>query len=586
VDISLTSEEEELFSRALKGDYAPFIEYYFGTEFSGTWYTPEDRPKQYGVLHAVWAGLGKPEEGFSGIIGDIETPLRVVWDPYYGTYPMFLLQHGFRVLPWIQPLVSPQVTKGAVTTGTGSGKTCNIGVMGLTYCALMPGFRYLNGGPTQHQSDLMLGEIVKWATNAPFVKFIERGRGTNPWWVERPYPTIRIHSPIDPSTPSTFVCQTIAQDANNILGGERDWINIDEAGLVANITAAEPRLVSRMRGTRASGLPRWTKLTWTSNPSDSIEYVQLMEKYERLMLENPDTALVMENVPAELNVYITKRQMDQMRLGMTQREQERWLSGSMDAVLGSSEIPRQLLDNCMDPELNEYVEKIGEYTDDFGLMGYELPYERERDYVVVGDVGKSPLIRLNSMNVPCLMVFDITDFPDAIQLAAFSWIGSAESYDLFTNKMTYLMTKYRCVGYYDAGNVSTAFEDVGPFADIPFTEDVYFSGRAGKKQWSLAVCVLLMQHGAFRWPFIKGMWHQARVFDITSKKKPDDILMCLLIFAYVLGMEGTLWSKFTKRFKWEFDDVPDAPAPMLEEDFFMEEDEYRPPLNRYSRISA
>lgn len=585
--VQLTHDEERLVDTALRGNYGPFIEHFFRTPRSGTWYTRDDRVEQFSVLYEVWRKVGQPEDKFDAEIENRVMGLEVVWDPYYDGLPMFLLPHGFRILDWIGDFVSPQITRGAVTTGTGSGKTANVAVAALAYCALLPGFRFLNGGPTQHQSDLMLGEAVKWATNAPFEKFLERGRGANPYWVEKHYPTIRVHTPFSDDIVSTFICQTIVEDANNILGGERDWINIDEAQLVENMLAAEPRLVTRMRGTRESGLPRWTKLTFISNPGDSIEFLELIERYQRLAKKRPNSVLVMQDVPATLNIYITTRQIEEMRMTLSDRQQRQWLSGSIDAVITNAEIPRRLLEGCRDRAMDEYVEKHGKLDEDFGILEYELPFEPGNSYLVVGDAGKSPLNNLSSLNVPCLMAFDVTKFPVMIRLVAFSWIDKADSYKFFTDRLQYLTLKYRCKGYYDAGNIQSAFEDVGPFANLPFTEGIYFSGSPGKKQWSLAVVMLMLQHRVFRWPMIKGLWHQGRIYDLHSKKKPDDIVTCLLVLTRVFAKEGTYWTDFVEHFGWEFEEAQDDDEKAQGESEFPEDElEIQIPVDRYSRHVA
>jgi len=585
--VALTPQEEQLFRDAQRGNMDSLIEYLFDTEFCGTYFTTEDRVEQYEMLFEVWKGQGSPDEQFTATIEDRPVNLKVLWDPYYGGYPMILLRHGYRVLPWIKPIVSPRTTKGLAITGTGSGKTSNVAIAALTYCVLNPGFGFLNAGPRQRQSDLMLGEVEKWVTNAPFMKFIQISRGANRLWKEvNGYPTVAVISPVNPNVRSTFICQTVGIDADNVLGMGRDWINVDETQLITNMAAAEPKIVTRMRGTRADGKPTWSKLTCISNPGDNLDFGMLIEKYQRLQKKHPDSVVVLTDVPASENIYITRRQLQQMEMSMGEMDIERWMGGSSSAIIDNATISDKILEICHDPQMDKEITRIAKSRDDLGVMEYELPYDPSRDYLAVGDIGKSPLMNLNSLNVPAIMVFDVTNFlEEPHALVAFAWMDGKGTYKTWTKKMEYYVMKYRCKGYYDAGNVQSAFEDVGPFQDMPMTVPLYFSGRPGIKQWALAIITLLCQQGSFRWPRIKGLWHQARIYDPKSNKKPDDVMTCLLLFARAVAVEGALWTKFVENFKHEYFDQEED---QVSKQRPYEDEVYTTPRSRsrYARVSA
>jgi hypothetical protein len=570
---------------------APLTEYLLDTVYCGTYFTTEDRVEQYGLLYEMWKAQGSPDGEFTATIDDQPVKLNILWDPYYAGYPMILLRHGFRILPWIKPIVSPRTTKGIAITGTGSGKTANVAAAALVYCFLNPGFGFLNAGPRQRQSDLMLGEVEKWVSNAPFLKFVELSKGANQLWKEiNGYPTVTIRSPINPDVKSTFICQTIGTDADNILGMGRDWINVDETQLIQNMGAAEPKIVTRMRGTRADGKPTWSKLTCISNPGDNLDFGILVEKYERLAEEHPDRVVVLKDVDASENIYITARQLREMQMAMGEADMERWLGGSMSAIVSDATISEDTLELCRDRAFEERVERVATQRAGLGIMEYELPYDTRRDYMVVGDIGKSALMNLGSLNVPAIMVFDITNFlEEPHALVAFSWLDGKNTYKTWTKKMEYLMMKYRCKAYYDAGNVQSAFEDVGPFQDLPMTVPLYFSGRSGIKDWSLAIITLMMQRGAFRLPYIKALWHQARIYDPRSKKKPDDVMTCFLLFARAIAAEGALWNRFTENFKHEyFDESDEADGTERHPERPYEDEVYVTPVSssRYARIRA
>ncbi len=584
----LNHEEEILFRNVIRTqDFDAFTDRYFTLPMSGTWFTPEDRGNQWKTLLSLWYETGEPEEHVIAEAPGGKAEFQVFHDPYYGNEPIFLQRHGFRTMPWMREFLSPGITRSSAVTGRGSGKTGGAAIRGLAYCALFPGFRFLNVAVTQYQADLMLGEIEKWVLNSEFKKFIKRSRGTNPLWTMKPYPIITVE--VYPGQPSTFICQTIGIEGKSIIGGERDWINVDESQLLESIGEVHPILVTSLRGTRISGVPRWTKLSWISNPGFNPEWLTLIEGYKERQDKGDKNVLVLEELATDLNIYITKRQIIEQEKSLTEREQDRWMSGIATQLYSDSPFSEESIESCRNDALTEQVDKVGKFHDSFGLLEYELPYEDTHTYVVAGDVGKSHLTSMNAQNVPVIMVFDITDFMERpSRVVAFYWMDGQNTYETFEDKFIYACMKYRARSYYDATNIQSAFEDVGGFKDLPATQPVFFSGEASKKKYAVAVASLMMQNGMFEWPYIKGLWHQCRVYNPSSRKVPDDIVATILVFIFALQGEATLWTKFIERFRFDTDakktldikggademedDWPDVEAPVK--------------YDRYSRIHA
>jgi hypothetical protein len=452
--------------------------------------------------------------------------------------------------------VSPD--RNFIANGIVTYNTSGVAVFALMCCALFPGFRFLNVAPTSEQAGFMLGEIEKWAGNTSFRKFIKESRGANPLWKEKPHPTVTIE--VYEGYPSLFICQTVGRDATGIQGGERDFINFDEAGLLENIEQAIPILVTRLRGTRSTGDPRWTMLRWISNPSQNPELLALLEDYEKKQRETGN-AIALRDVHSSVNIYLTQKQIKQQAEAMDSRMADRWHGGSMEAAFDTIGIAERLIEGCKDEDLDERVREVGQYDDGLGLQHYILPPKPEHDYMVVGDVGKSTLRSMSSMNVPCVMVLDVTDFLEKpIEVAAMWWADGEGSYKTFVDWMKAGMLLYRAPGYYDAQNVQTALEDLaGGFENWP-TTPVYLAGQARGKSWGLTVLTQLMDDGMFAWPYIKALWYQARIYDPKSQKKADDIIATLLTFAMALQVEGALWDKLAARYKWVLEDDELIPA--------------------------
>lgn len=551
---SLTKHEEDIFQKALRtGDLDPFTEYFFQLPMSGTWFTTEDRPEQYAALHGAWAKAGKPGQELQAIVDEQSAMLKVTWDPYYGSYPMFLLPHGFRVLPWIEQFVGPGISLGLAVTGAGTGKTACCAVIGLTFCALLPGFRFLNVAPTGAQSELMLGEVEKWCSNTIFRKLIRPTRGVNALWVAKGgHPTITID--VLAGHPSTFVCQTTGREGKGILGGERDWIDVDETQLLVHLETVREIITTRLRGTRSTGLPRWSKQTYITNPGHNPELIAMIDEIGDRVEKGEDDVLLLDNIDSSANIYLTKRQLDKQRSALrTSRAADRWIGGQMSAVLTDIGISEDLLELCRSDSLTEYVEEHGKHDDSVGLVQYELEWSPHKSYVVIGDTGKSSLVSLSSQNVPCIMVFEIPeDFLERpCRMAAFYWFDGTGSYKKFIKVLKHAMYRYRAQSYYDATNVQTAMEDFDDaLANVPSTP-IFFSGTVGPKRWAITVLTMMMSDGLLEFPHIKGLWYQARIFDPTNKRNADDIVATLLVLMLAFRVEATLLDKLVERYGWD-----------------------------------
>jgi hypothetical protein len=308
-----------------------------------------------------------------------------------------------------------------------------------------------------------------------------------------------------------------------------------------------------------------------------------MEVYDDLVEKGHKDVLVMREIPTDVNVYITKRQMEQQKLEMTQREQDRWHAGDLAAAFADAELDERLFEQCRSKVMDEEVDRIGTFDDTVGLVQFETPWQPGHDYVVVGDVGQNDLAGLGTMNVPCVMVFEVTDFLEKpCKMVAFYWFSGNGSYKKFVKVMKSAMMRYRAYGYYDATNVATALEDFqGSFEEWP-TTPIFFSGTVGPKRWAIAIAVQLMQDGLFEWPYIKGMWYQARIFDASSRTQPDDVIATLLVFALSLRVEGVLWDALVNRYHWEVEDDEDDELAQFRK--FHDEEVYVAPDDRYSRL--
>jgi len=154
------------------------------------------------------------------------------------------------------------------------------------------------------------------------------------------------------------------------------------------------------------------------------------------------------------------------------------------------------------------------------------------------------------------MVFEIPeDFLERpCRMAAFYWFDGTGSYKKFIHVLKHAMYRYRAQSYYDATNVQTAMEDFDDaLANVPSTP-IFFSGTVGPKRWAITVLTMMMSDGLLEWPYIKGLWYQARIFDPASKRNADDIIATLLVLMLAFRVEATLLDKLVERYGWDPDE--------------------------------
>ncbi len=138
------------------------------------------------------------------------------------------------------------------------------------------------------------------------------------------------------------------------------------------------------------------------------------------------------------------------------------------------------------------------------------------------------------------------------------------------------MYRYRAAGYYDATHVQTAFEDLGSeegFDGWP-TTPCYFSGVAAVKKWALTIFTQLMEDRMFEWPYIRGLWHQARIFDPSKRNLADDIIACILVLCHAFRLESIFWDRLVELYRWEVTDDETLAGPAEEISYMGEDDRY------------
>ena len=586
-----TPYEQSIIQKAREGDYDAFTEHFFRLPYSGTWYTPEDRVEQWNVLHQIWRASGQPESDLRFTAGKADAHYKVVLGQY--DQPAFLEPHGYRFLPWFRESILATPDIFVALGGTGSAKTCSVGIFFLMMMALEPGFNAINVAPTAKQAGDMLREIEKWVTQSRYVDFVVRPRSKKLFLDNNGVLELRVDFG---EAESLFSCHTIGDKADIVLGSEADCVSVDEAGLAGPISI--PKLITRIRGSRITGIPRHCKpaLLLLSNPHDNPSFDALCETAEKEMRNPTQTVSYRYAQPSEDdNIYITARQRRLHTGMMGEAEQARWLKGSRQVFLARGIITRAMMERCHDKAMDTLLPKLAKHgypyvqSDHMGILHYETPQQVGHDYMVLGDPGTADLQRLDDNNIPVVLVLDTTGLaiqPAQPAILTALWIGSGSGHwDSWIEKFLQYWDQYDCfTGGYDATSNQRMLSEFGPVANLPLIWPVTMSG--GNKITSRMMFQLMADAGLFRWPYIERLWREAKEYKESGVGKraiPDDVLSALFVGAFVI--RGTYYDQLAKMLE-EDNEEEEQSAEEIMDDWTTSSRYSRTGRNRYQRASV
>ena len=542
-------------------DYNAFSMWFFELPYSGTIYTPEDRVDQYNVLHEAWRVSGKPDEVFDAQIDGLPVTFKLMWGGY-GSEPAILYPHGYIFLPWGLKMLQTRKLVCIAEGGTGSAKTSTIGIAGMIKCAVFPGFDFLNVAPSSTQAQDMMDEVAKWVTNSRFSPYVKRNQNGE-LWSYKPYPFMTIDFGL--GVYSTFGCMTLGIHGGvKVLGKGKDWISVDEASLVPDIGVTIPHLITRYRGSRRDGKPRYSipAFSLITNPHDNNASFDLLKA--KAIRETDDLESVYYFIrPSTLdNVYITAQQIKLQRAILDTAQQRRWIDGSDFDFKTRGDIPSVLIESCTDAELTTQLETMIELEDDrvvahdeMGVIDYRLPPVEGRSYIVWGDPGSANMTSLSENNVGTCGALDVTDFPDhPARLVAVRFVSGGGKYIPWIDALIELMLDYRpLVAAYDATGMGKVFSEWPDLAKYPLYPVVL--GGMNKAE-SKGLFLLFTSAGLFAWPFLKALVHQANAYRETGsgrERLPDDLISGLFVASFY--MRYHFYDALARIFNWDEEGV-------------------------------
>lgn len=329
-------------------------------------------------------------------------------------------------------------TRIVVIGGFGSGKTWAASLSASVWCMTTLDFKFMNAAPRAWQSELMYRLIMDFAEDTPFGKLIYE-------CPRKPYPMIKLKFKVGQVVVnSSMEFMSVDKNASQILSWDGDWMNIDEAGLIDDLAGTIRNAGSRLRGSTKRGRPRLGRLSMCSNSWDNPELWYRYDMADAL----PDEHLSI-TVSTRANKNITPEQLRDILKDIPEDEHEQFIEGRRPQGSGMY-FSTNAVHACESKTISEFVkDRISANDEGYvlastqmaGVVSFEMPPVEDHSYIMIADpgTGEAP-----NRNAPCVMVWDITKFPEQkCFLAGFWWGAGHGSITPFLMHYFQLMMKYK-----------------------------------------------------------------------------------------------------------------------------------------------
>src|SRR5512146_853652 len=267
--------------------------------------------------------------------------------------------------------------------GFGTGKTVGIGMSASTWAISLSDFKFLDVAPKAWQSKLMYDAIMTNARGTRFADLIWESP-------RRPHPKIVIRFWIGKVLyESSLEFMSADRDATGILSWQRDWLHIDEAGLLDNLEEVIINAGSRLRGS-VRGRTRLGRFSMASNSWDNF---QLWYYFDQAA-GDPEHFLSIV-VSSRHNKNITEDQLARMVARIPPDERDRFIEGTRPEGRGWY-FSRDSIYDCEDPYVGSLIEqavankKEGyrlERLHGAGVINMRIPVLQGHFYMLFGDPG-------------------------------------------------------------------------------------------------------------------------------------------------------------------------------------------------------
>lgn len=464
----------------------------------------------------------------------------------------------------------PNVT---IVAAFGTGKTLWAAMSAAVWATLIPNFKFLNVSPVAWQSKQMFDKLKEAMAGTLFEqRFVVK-------IVEKPFPkiTLSYELPDGEVAQSTLEFMSSNDNAQTILTWEGDWINYDQGEQDDNLSDTIRALGSRLRGVcpipvyycdpqhwryadpdMPSGEPipweklffgllqpedgvraRLGRLSLTCNSADNPELWYIFD----LAKDYPDEYLSISAATAS-NKNLTVQQVKQIRGRIRDPNKVKQdMEGARPVgggILFTAEMVNKCLDDTWDAIMQAAIERNDTRFDlqqmrEAGVVKWQLPYDKDRLYVVVGDPGVACAPARNS---PVVIVWDVTEYPAGpMRLTGFWWGDGQGTYGNWVNQFLYWMDHYHVLqAAFDSTGGQKVHEEYGLKDHMDKIVGIDLAGTSFKKRAYLNTLQQIMERGGLSMP--KGI--QGITWQLLKYTLPDDKLNQDIVAAFVV-LAGLLW---------------------------------------------
>lgn len=526
----LSASDFEIFKQASQNvNY--FLTHYLKSPSSGTYYRydfPDGRWRRaWEAMHEAWKRDGKPTTlHFGGYV------YQVIYDSSAGK-PIFFLNHGPILQDWQLQVHHAQQPEVLVIGGVGCGKTMAIALSALANAMLYSSSDLLVLAPTQAQAEqtwrYMHQSIIDTEYYRRWVHLIAAS----------PYPRLEVQAYYGAklSTSRIMVRAAPKHELLRLLTYELDAVYVDQAEAYDNLDELRIAAGTRLRG-MVQGRPRRGLFVMIANANENPFLWHLADVGRR----DPSRLLYLK-VKTSDNPYLTEMDVARIKARFANEEQARqWMEGERPYTDGE-EFSWELINRCVDTSLNDLMQDalekgrhgfLLETTPKTGVYRFEMPPDDSRLYCVVADPGQG---NPPGRNAPCIMVWDITEFPDRpAVLRAFWWVFGNGDYSNFVSAYEHYVRQYNALtrNAFDAtGNQMMLDQLVFQTAGL-MAEGLRLS-TGSSKQGALNAAKYLMSRAMLLFPKIDSLVNQLITYKMPEPDHlPQDITMTLAMSAYYI----------------------------------------------------
>lgn len=436
---------------------------------------------------------------------------------------------------WQKQLAQAMQKTICVIGGVGTGKTLGVGLAAVAWCLTTSGFRFLNVAQKAWQAKLMYDEVLRWARNSPVEQLIYKKP-------QRPYPKIIFRYRIgDDIVESSMEFLSADKNAEGIFSWRGDWINVEEAGLLDQLSEVSSNLSTRLTGTTENGRAFLGRLSFISNPWDNPHLWYLFD------MAKSDPESLSLRLSTLNNKNVTESQIATMLKHVPVEDHERFLHGFKAEGKGTY-FAKRFVEKSVSSAWGAIIEKKAANNEPgwtihtqsgAGVTRFTTPPQKGHTYIILGDPGIKNAPHRDS---PVIQVWDCTHFDKGYaRLAAMHWGGGNGSISKFIDVMLDWREIYDPV-FLGADSTATQRNTAEVINDAyGLNDDQYavmqgldFSGS--KKMGYLVALRLFIETNRLRWPnFVIGMRSQFVNYDpVNDKKMAQDLIACAAMSAHVM----------------------------------------------------